>query len=148
MEKRLSKSLPEMLKHEGVWAGTYTHLDIGGNVIDTYKSRIECIFPEEGEAVYIQKNSYTWDDGRVVNTTFDGILLDDKIYWDTETFQGYGWESGNCVLLTLDRKDDPGASFTEIIIIGEDNNHRVRTWHWFKHGKCFQRTLCNEIRVS
>lgn len=135
-----------MLKHEGVWEGTYQHFDVEGNMLDKHRSSVECIFPTEGDVVYIQKNKFEWEDGKTYEVEFGGVIRDNKIYWDTETFSGYGWQSHNCILLQLDRKDDPGASFTEVIILGEDGDHRARTWHWFKNGKCFKRTLCNESR--
>lgn len=137
-----------MLKHEGIWTGWYTHMDEQGNIVDKHKSRVECVFPIEGEVVYIQKNRFEWDDGRSFSSEFPGVIKNEKIYWDTDTFCGYGWESENCILLELERKDDPAASFTEIIILGENENQRVRTWHWFKDGVCFKRTLCNEARVT
>lgn len=148
MSARLARLFPMMLKHEGIWEGTYTHLDADGNILDQHKSSVECVFPKEGEVVYIQKNKFSWDNGTSYVSEFSGIIKDEKLFWDTDTFVGYGWESEGCVLLKLDRKDDPGAHFIEIIILGENANHRVRTWHWFKNGICFKRTLCKESRVS
>lgn len=51
-------------------------------------------------------------------------------------------------MLKLDRKDIPGAYFLEVIILSENNIDRARTWHWFKDGQLFQRTLCDERRVQ
>lgn len=148
MSNPVKQIFPLIYKHAGVWEGNYHHVNIDGDLIDTHKSRVECVFPEEGEVVYIQCNKFDWANGKSYEVEFSGIIKDEKIYWDTETFSGYGWESGNCVLLHLDRKDDPGASFTEIIVMGEDGRHRARTWHWFKDGICFKRTLCNETKIS
>lgn len=149
MSNPLKELMPNLFLHEGVWEGTYRHIDMDGNTIDIHKSRVECIFPEEGEVVYIQKNHFTWDDGREYKVEFPGILVDGKIFWDTETFSGYGWMSGeNMFCLELDRKDDIGARFHEVIVMGENNDQRVRTWHWFKNGACFKRTLCNEDKTQ
>ena len=71
------------------------------------------------------------------------------MWWDTETFHGSAWETHDgLVLLNLDRKDDPGARFFEIIMMGDTGEHRARTWHWFKDGQLYKRTLCNESRVT
>lgn len=149
MTSPLHKLMPAVLEHEGIWEGTYRHIDIEGNTIDLHKSRVECIFPEEGEVVYIQKNQFEWDDGKLFNIAFDGIIKDNRIYWDTETFKGYGWvASPNIFLLELERKDEPGAWFYESIVMGADKKHRARTWHWFKNGQCFKRTLCDEHLVT
>ena len=76
------------------------------------------------------------------------MLEGDRLFWDTPAFRGYGWTTLDDVrLLTLDRKDVPDASFTEIIVLGDANN-RARTWHWFRDGRLYQRTLCDEWRVD
>ena len=149
MVSPLAKLMPPILEHAGVWEGVYQHLDINGNIIDQHASRVECVFPTDGDVVYIQRNHFTWPDGREYNVEFGGVLVNDRIYWDTETFSGYGWQiSPNMFVLELDRKDEPGASFFEAIVMGQNKRDRARTWHWFKDGKCYQRTLCNETLVK
>ncbi len=148
MTNPLKKIMPNTLEHEGVWVGEYQYIDLAGNITDRHKSRVECVFPDDGDVVYIQRNHFTWDDGREHKVEFSGILRDDRIWWDTETFSGWGWQaSPRLFLLELDRKDLPGASFLEAIVMGDDQQQRVRTWHWFKGAECFQRTLCNEARL-
>ena len=146
---QIERVMPAMLLHEGVWEGTYRIVDLEGRVTDQYASRIECMFPDDGPFAYLQKNHYTWDDGRTMQLEFGGEIRGDRLYWDTERFSGYGWATDDdIVLLTLDRKDEPGVSFTEMIVLAPNRNHRARTWHWFRDGKLFQRTLCDERRVS
>ncbi len=145
MSNPLKDIMPSVLRHEGVWKGQYQHIDIHGKVIDQHASRVECVFPDSGDEVYIQKNHFTWDDGREHSVSFGGIIDGDKIFWNTPTFLGYGWAASQSVfLLELERKDVVDASFSEAIVLGESGRHRARTWHWFKDGKCYQRTLCNE----
>lgn len=149
MSKSIREVIPAMVEHEGIWEGTYRYVDIEGNLLDIHKSRVECIFPDEGPYAYVQRNHFTWDDGREYEVELLGTLKDDKVYWDTEDFKGYGWASyDGFILLSLDRKDEPGARFHEMIIMDPDGKNRARTWHWFKEGKCFKRTLCDEYRVS
>ena len=145
----LERHMPAMLLHEGTWEGTYRFVNLEGKVIDQYQSRIECVFPDDGPWVYVQKNHYAWPDGRVFETGFGGELRGDRIWWDTDRFRGYGWATlDDIVMLTLDRKDNPGESFSEMIVLAPDRNYRARTWQWFRDGKPFQRTLCDERKVA
>ena len=145
----LQRLMPAMLLHEGTWVGTYRFVDLDGNTVDEYQSRIECVFPDDGPWVYVQKNHYAWADGRVFENEFGGELKGDRIWWDTDRFSGFGWTTrDDIVLLTLERKDNPGESFSEVIQIAPDGIHRARTWLWFRDGKPFQRTLCDERRAD
>lgn len=146
MTNPLVALMPEMLEHKGIWEGTYRVIDRLGDTLDVFNSRVACIFPDQGSAVYIQRNEFTWHDGRSRSTEFHAVLDGSRLYWDTETFRGYGWVgSPNIILLELDRKDIPGASFYESIVMSPNKRQRARTWHWFdKSGACYQRTLCDE----
>jgi len=143
----IASQFPQIAQHQGVWIGEYIHTNLNGDIIDRNKSQVECLFPKDSHWVYVQKNHFSWTDGREKTSEFGAIIKDNKLFWDTESFKGYGWESEHCIILELERKDIPNASFTEIILMGEDHQSRVRTWHWFKNGRCFQRTLCNEFRT-
>ena len=145
----LQERMPALLAHEGTWEGTYRFVDTKGEVIDQYRSRIHCEFPDTGPWAYVQKNHYSWPDGRVFETQFGGELQGERIWWDTDRFSGFGWVThGDIVMLTLERKDTPGESFSEMIQIGADGIHRARTWQWFRDGRPFQRTLCDERRTG
>ena len=145
----IRECMPALLMHEGVWVGWYTTIDLDGRVVDSHVSRVCCEFPDDGPYAYVQTNRFAWDDGRTYQTEFGGVLEGDRIFWDTERFRGYGWTThDNVVLLTLDRKDQPGDTFTEIIVLAPDGQSRGRTWHWFRNGRLFQRTLCDEHRVD
>ncbi|MEM7504032.1 MAG: hypothetical protein AAF417_18460 [Pseudomonadota bacterium] len=143
----VSASMPALLRHEGVWRGRYRTVNLDGAVVDEHDSEVECIFPTDGPYHYVQRNRFEWSDGRVHKVEFGGVLRGARVYWDTEAFRGYGWATvDDVVLLTLERKDVANASFTEIIVLGADGANRARTWHWFKDGRLYQRTLCDEYR--
>lgn len=141
--------MPTMLSHEGVWQGVYRHVDVNGTLLDQHKARVECIFPDAGAYAYIQKNLFTWEDGREYRAELLGILRDGKLWWDNEKFSGCSWETDHgIILLNLDRKDEPGSRFYEMITLGDSGKHRARTWQWFnKEGKLYKRTLCDEHLV-
>ena len=143
------QNMPAMLDHEGTWEGVYTHIDRNAEVIDKHKVQVICEFPTSGQYAYIQHNHFTWDDGREFKMDLPGVYRDGRLWWDLETFSGSAWQTkDNLILLNLDRKDDPGANFFELIAMGSTGKHRSRTWHWFKDGQLFKRTLCDEWKVS
>lgn len=143
----VAAALPALLLHEGLWRGRYRTVDLDGKVVDEHASEVECVFPQGGAYHYVQRNAFRWDDGRTKEVEFGGVLEGDRIYWDTDTFRGYGWTTtDDVVLLTLERKDVPDTTFTEIIVLGANHRNRARTWHWFKNGELYQRTLCDERR--
>lgn len=145
----LAERMPAMLLHEGIWEGTVRFVNVDGDETDRYQSRVECVFPDDGPYAYVQRNHNVWDDGRVVEIEFGGVLEGDRMIWNTERFKGYGWQTEDDILmLTLERIDVPDTSFTELILLGSDRDHRARTWHWFQNGRLFQRTLCDEHRVD
>jgi hypothetical protein len=142
-------AMPTLLAHEGLWEGTYTHIDVNRNVLDTHKTRVRCEFPQYGPIVYRQHNHFIWEDGREAKAELPGEFRDGRLWWDLPTFSGSAWETHDgLILLSLNRKDEPGARFFEIIMMGEGGKSRSRTWHWFKDGALYKRTLCEETRVD
>ena len=139
--------MDDMRRHEGVWVGTYTHVGAEGAVLDRHDSRVACSFPRSGPYAYRQENLFTWGDGRTASTEIGGILDGPRLRFDTETFTGEAWSSGGVVFLDTVRKDEPGLTFREVIVLGEGGAHRARTWHWFEAGRCVRRTLCDETRA-
>jgi len=144
----LASAMPSILRHAGAWAGIYRHVDADGLLLDTHRVHILCEFPDAGPYAYIQHNHFIWDDGREFKAVLPGVLRAGKLWWDLPTFSGYAWETDDGILLlNLTRKDDPGANFFEMITMGAGEKFRSRTWHWFKNGRLFKRTLCDEWRV-
>lgn len=149
MRDMLAKAMPALFAHEGLWDGTYRHLDADGQLIDQHRMRTRCEFPAAGAFAYIQHNHLIWPDGRENRLSFGGVFRDGRLWWDTDRFHGHGWETlDNVLMLTLHRKDEPGVRFTEMIQISDDGETRARTWQWFRDGTPFRRTLCDERRVS
>ena len=141
---------PATRAHAGIWEGVYTHIDVNAQIEDSHKTRVVCEFPDDGgEVFYRQHISFRWEDGRARDDLFEGIPRDGVLWYDTPTFHGKSWETDDgLILLNLARKDEPGANFFEIIAMGEGGKHRARTWHWFRQGKLYRRTLCDETRVG
>lgn len=144
----LARDFPEILRHEGTWCGTYRHLDADGVLLDLHASRVDCVFPDAGPFAYVQRNHFTWPDGREQRAELPAVLRDGRLWWDVATFRGSAWASHEgTILLRLDRKDEPGAHFVELIVLSGDGASRARTWHWFRDGRLYRRTLCDETRA-
>ncbi len=145
----LAAAMPAMLAHEGWWDGWYRHFDADGTLLDAHKVKTFCEFPDDGEWHYIQHNWLTWDDGREAVFEFGGCLRGDRLFWDTDRFSGYCWQTSEATLmLKLDRMDVPDAYYIEMINTAPDAQSRARTWQWFQHGKPWKRTLCDEWRIA
>lgn len=149
MQAALLDLMPGLARHQGTWTGVYRHVDAEGALLDQHRVTVRCEFPEVGPHVYIQHNHFIWDDGRETRAVLPGVIRDGMLWWDVETFHGYSWETRDGILLlNLTRKDEPGANFFEMITIGSTGEFRSRTWQWFRDGKLYRRTLCDEERVS
>ena len=145
----LEAAMPAMLDHEGWWEGSYRDFDVDGTLLDERTVKTWCEFPDEGEWHYIQHNWISWADGREALFEFGGRLDGKRILWETERFKGYGWQtSEDTLMLRLDRLDVPAAYYIEMISVAPDGQSRARTWQWFKDGRPWKRTLCDEIRIE
>ena len=150
--KNFHSAMPSMRLHEGVWEGEYIHVDAAGEVLDRHTTRVSCEFPETGDFAYIQRNHFSWEDGRTHEAVLEATYRDGRLWWDTPTFHGYAWEHAGVVFLELERRDAPGTTMREAILMGdrpgERSEHRSRTWHWFRDGRLFRRTLVEERRLG
>jgi hypothetical protein len=145
----LAAAMPAMLLHEGHWDGWYYHVGADGTPLDAHRTRTWCEFPDSGEWHYIQHSALSWADGREASYEFGGRLIGDRLVWDTDRFFGEGWASGNdTLMLRLERRDAENAYYTEMIALSDDRQTRSRTWEWFKGGRPWKWTLCNEARVA
>lgn len=144
-----AQAMPGMLRHEGEWDGRYRHVAADGKLLDSHRTWTRCEFPSTGPFAYVQHNHLRWEDGRESRYDFGGSFDGEVLRWDTDRFVGYGWETREGVLmLRLDRRDDPGVHFIEMITLADDGASRARTWQWFRDGVPFKRTLCDEARVA
>lgn len=145
----IKDEMPLLARHEGEWEGTYTFVDPNNETIDHHESHLTCSFPESGEPPYLQINEYRWPDGKKERIEFPGTYADGKLHFDTDRIKGYCWETDErCIVLHWVYKADPDVYLYELIHLDDSGKSRTRTWHWFKDGVCFQRTLINERKVS
>lgn len=151
----ISKSLPLVADQEGVWEGEYVHFDEHHREIDRHQSRLICRLNDgpDGEATLSQTNIYTWADGEREIRFFEGVYRDDRIWIVNELIEG--WTSAvtldtteRTIMVAWTRPDEPDFRYYEMITVAEDGNSKNRTWHWYRKGRLFQRTLINEVRVT
>jgi hypothetical protein len=140
--------MPVLVRHEGDWVGTYTFIDLDGNILDKHESHLSCQFPGDSSYDYYQINRYKWADGKQEEHQFPGTYRDKVIWFDTERIDGKAWEvDDSTIILRFGYKTIPNAYLYEMIQISPCNNYRSRTWHWFKDNQLFQRTLIQEERL-
>jgi hypothetical protein len=146
---QVAATMPMLLRHRGVWEGLYRLVDTAGTLVEWHHSRIEVRFPEQGPHDYVQRNHFRWPDGRELNVEHPAVCRDGVLIWDTEHISGRAWAVGErSTVLSWSRRDSPGSELYEIIVINERNDRRSRTWHWFRDGALYQRTLIDEKRVA
>lgn len=89
----------------------------------------------------------TWADGKYEEYQFPGMYRDKALWFDTERIEGKAWEAeDSLVILYFAYKGIPNAFIYEMIHLSSCNNHRARTWHWFKDNQIYQRTMIKEER--
>lgn len=141
--------MPAMFDHEGWWDGWYRHYDTAGKLLDEHRVKTCCEFPDTGPDHYFQRNWLTWADGRTAKYEFGGHVEGDRLVWESDAFAGYGWQTHeNLIMLRLERRDEPNAHYCEMIEVAPDGQSRARTWQWFKDGRPWKRTLCDEQRIE
>jgi len=147
-------ALPLLVKQEGVWEGWYRYYDAAtGRLVDQHRSRLICRMPEEGSTLYHQTNHYFWEDGREDIREFPANFRGDRLWFDNELINGWAAamrpdDFNRSMCLNWVRVGEPGLYLYEMIQLSDDMKSRARTWQWFRDGKCFQRTLIDEVFVT
>ena len=146
-------AMPQLARHEGVWAGVYSFFNDRNEKIDEHASRLICRFPDGGAFPYHQTNHDTWADGRKESRDFPALYRDGRVWWDNELIKGWAAEVpldeyNRTVMLYWQRTGDPSLYLYEQIQISDDGLNRCRTWHWIRNGKLETRTAINEVFVT
>ncbi|MBE9125139.1 MULTISPECIES: DUF3598 family protein [unclassified Coleofasciculus] len=145
---RIREEMPVLVRHEGDWVGTYTLINIQGNILDKHESHLTCQFPEDDSYSYCQINRYKWSNGKCEEHKFPGTYRDKALWFDTERLNGKAWEVDEAtIILHFTYKTIPDMYLYEMIQVSSCNNYRSRTWHWFKTNQIYQRTLIQEERM-
>lgn len=135
-------------KHLGIWEGTYTRIAPDGTMTDRWKSRLTIRM--EGE-LYHQVNEYFWSDGHYECHDFGVCPFNEngELIFDNPRILGKAWETNDSVNLIWAYKDRPGSMLYEMIdLIGEKQEHRIRTWKWSFNDEFEGITMINERKVG
>ena len=149
----IREDMPLLLRHEGVWDGTYTYFNAQDEMVDQHKSRLFCRMLDDGPHPYHQTNHYTWADGRTEIRDFPATYRDGRIWWNNELIVGWASavpldELGRTMMLYWQRTGDPSLYLYEMIQISDDGQNRCRTWHWIRNGMLETRTAIQETFVT
>jgi len=149
----IRKAMPLLARNEGVWEGWYRYYDAAtGKLTDQHRSRLICRLDSD-VSDYYQTNYYYWEDGRSEIREFPAWYEDGRIRWDNELIKGWAaamqpddYNRSTCLNWTRTGEED--LYLYEMIQLSDDGVNRARTWQWFKGGKCFQRTLIDEVFIT
>jgi hypothetical protein len=144
-KERLRREMPVLHRLNGVFVGSYIHVDVDGREVDRHQSHMHSWVDDEGRH---QVNTYTWRDGRREVHRFDsGYEGGGRLRFDTDRIVGEVWEvDDRSVLLTWTRRDAPGSFFYEMAHLTDGDRERTRVWHRFQDGKLQGRVLIHEQR--
>ncbi len=151
----ITEKHPLLAAQAGVWDGEYVHLDADHREIDRHRSRLVCRLFDgpDGEAKLNQSNIYTWPDETREIRYFESVYRDDRLWMENSLIKGWSGEialdeTKRTIMVGWVRAGEPDFRFYEIITVAEDGDAKNRTWHWYRKGRLFQRTLINETRTA
>ena len=150
----IREAMPLLARNDGVWEGWYRYYDAAtGKLTDQHRSRLLCRITDEPGREYHQTNHYFWEDGRSEVRDFPSRYENGRIWFDNDLIQGWAaamqpddYNRSTC--LNWMRQGEPDVFLYEMIQLSEDGKNRARTWQWFRKGKCFQRTLIDEVFIT
>ncbi|RYY27035.1 MAG: DUF3598 domain-containing protein [Sphingomonadales bacterium] len=151
----IAEKQPIVADQAGVWEGEYVHLDADHNIIDRHKSRLVCRLEDgpDGVAKLSQTNIYTWADNTQEIRYFDGTFQGDRVWIKNDLIDGWTGAiemdaTNRTIMVGWTRAHEPDFRYYEMITVAEDGNAKNRTWHWYRKGRLFQRTVINENRIA
>lgn len=151
----IAAKLPLVADQAGVWDGEYVHLNEHHEIIDRHRSRLICRLDDgaDGKAKLSQTNIYTWADGTQEIRFFEGVFRGDRLWIKNALIDGWTAAmeldpTGRTIMVGWTRAHEPDLRYYEMITVAEDNEAKNRTWHWYRKGRLFQRTIINETQVS
>jgi hypothetical protein len=151
----VATSMPLIASQAGVWRGTYVHLDADNREIDRHASLLICrlIDDVDGKARLTQSNIYEWADCSREIRYFDALLQGDRLNIANVNIEGWVAPlamdaTARTIMVLWTKAGDPSFRYYEMITVSEDGAAKNRTWHWYRDGRLFQRTIINEEKIS
>ena len=151
----IAQKQPLVADQAGVWEGEYVHLDADNQVIDRHKSKLVCRLEDglDGEARLSQTNIYDWADHTREIRYFDGVFKGDRVWIKNDLIDGWTGAiamdpTNRTIMVGWTRPHEPDFRYYEMITVAEDGDAKNRTWHWYRKGRLFQRTIINEVRTA
>jgi len=142
------REIPLLARHAGAWTGTYSYWDAQGTLVDRHRVDITVELPEHGLYPYRQLNRYTWPDGRVSETPFNGACHDKRLWFDHEKLKGSCWPvDDRLLMLVFEYRHLSGSYVYETIQISDDGQTRSRSAQVFVDDRLHRLTLIQETRV-
>ena len=82
---------PTLQRHVGTWEGRFLFIDPDtGEPVDSHACKLE--IGHQGN-LYTQRNTYTWEDGRVEVHDFPGVFVNGELVIDSHDLTGFAVET-------------------------------------------------------
>lgn len=141
------ETMPVLARHEGAWEGTYTFVDLRGEVTDQYDFRIDVVLSVDDEHAYQQTSRYRWKDGRKQELFFEAQHRNGELVWDNGRIAGHLRQlDDRSLYLRFGFAAMPDVECFEMIQISDDGETRGRTWLWYRNQALYQSVLIDERR--
>ncbi len=152
MTSIIEERMKVLARVKGRWRGTYLEQTPDGMEVDRYDFFLDISFPDEPGAAYRQVTRYRWPDGRQVEHVFDAGFVETNgipaVTWDHEIMSGRMFEiDDSTIQLRFSYKGAEQIQVQESMFVSPTGAHRMRTWHWFKGGEPYRKTIVQEHRV-
>lgn len=142
------QAMPVLAKHEGGWEGTYTFVNLRGEIQDQYDFVIDVRLSDDDAHAYQQQTDYRWPDGRTESRFFEAQHEQGQLAWDNGRIAGHMWQlDDRSLYLRFGFAANPDVACFEMIQISDDGQRRGRSWLWYRNDVLYQSVLVDERRV-
>jgi hypothetical protein len=152
---RLAEYLPVIVRHAGVWEGTFARIDADNNVQAKFRSQIVFRLLDDAHwpDIYLQTNTYWLPGGSVQSFDTPGSFRDGRLWFESDRVRGWSADDpldteGANALLFMEVLYDPGTHIYEMAQISRDNTRRSRAVQFVRDAVTIQRTLIDETLLT
>jgi hypothetical protein len=132
----VAASLPAFTQQMGVWQGTFRRYSADGELQDCLASTVvQRLEAQDGRWLYSQTNVYQRPDGRHDRLDASGELLDGRLRFSTDRFDGWAMDvpdAPGTTVLVMESRDGSNLRVREISHLLEGGRRRVRSFQAFQ----------------
>ena len=153
-KKQLMRRMPAAGSMEGAWEGRFTRIDVDGNILEQFPTRITSTYlPDGHEYDFHQVNVYRPGTPQETRIESYGKWDVDRLRFFNNRLEGWSKDveldpTGLTSAFVMSFKDGSGLAVSEIISRSPaDPDQRMRATQYMKNGTIIRRTMIEETRV-